>query len=73
MFLIWVSLALEAGEGGWGVFRGTNYSLYGSRSVLRERIFKQNRNISISSRLTEFWCSGLPVALGGGFMGVWGG
>ena len=40
---------------------------------------KQNRIISISSRLIEFWCFGLPAALGvggAGWMGVgdgWGG
>ena len=36
------------------------------------RIFKQNRIISISARLIEFWCFGLPAALGvgGGCMGV---
>ena len=27
-------------------------------------IFKQNRIILISSRLTKFWCFGLPAALG---------
>ena len=36
-------------------------------------MFKQNRIISISSRLIEFWCFGLPAALGvggGGWIGV---
>ena len=39
-----------------------------------KRIYKQNRIILISSRLIEFWCFGLPVALGGGggWMGVGG-
>ena len=33
---------------------------------------KQNRIISISSRLIEFWCFGLPAALGVGGLGGWG-
>ena len=33
---------------------------------------KQNQIISISSRLIEFWCFGLPAALGVGWVGVWG-
>ena len=38
-------------------------------------MFKENRIISISSRLIEFWCFGLPVGLGvgGGWLGVGGG
>ena len=32
-----------------------------------------NRIISISSRVIEFWCFWLPAALGGGWMGVRGG
>ena len=50
-----------------------NYSLYEFRNVQRYRIFKQNRIISISSRLIEFWCSALPATLGegAGWMG-WG-
>ena len=43
-----------------------NYSLYEFRNVQRQRIFKQNRIILISSRVIEFWCFGLPAALGGG-------
>ena len=44
------------------------FSLYEFRNVQRKRIFKKNRIILISSRLMEFWCFGLPVALG---VGVW--
>ena len=33
---------------------------------------KQNRIISISSILIEFWCFGLPAALGVGWLGGWG-
>ena len=33
------------------------------------RIFKQNQIISISSRVIEFWCFGLPEALGRGKVG----
>ena len=62
-FLIWVYLALGGGAVGWGVPGVINYSLYDFRNVLRWRIFKQNQNILISSRLIEFWCFGLPVAL----------
>ena len=36
------------------------------------RIFKKNQNISFSLRLIEFWCLGLPVALGRGQVGGWG-
>ena len=43
--------------------RMISYSLYEFRNVKMLRIFKQNRIISISSRLIEFWCFGLPVAL----------
>ena len=32
---------------------------------------KQNRIISISSRVIEFWCFRLPVALGGRGVGGW--
>ena len=46
--------------------RVINYSLYEFRNVQRQRIFKQNRIILISSRLIEFWCFGLSVALGVG-------
>ena len=35
-------------------------------------MFKQNRIISISSRVIEFWSFWLPAALGGGWMGVGG-
>ena len=35
-------------------------------------MFKQNRIISISSRLIEFWCFGLPAGLGVGVVGGWG-
>ena len=68
-------LGSRGGAGGWGVSRVISYSLYEFRNVHRSRIFKQNRIISISSRLIEFWCFGLPVALGmgGGWMGVGGG
>ena len=52
-----------------GGSRVTNYSLYEFRNVKRWRIFKQNWNISISLRLIEFWCFGLPAALGKGQMG----
>ena len=32
--------------------------------------FKQNRIISISSRVIEFWCFGLPASLGVGSGGA---
>ena len=51
---------------GGGVSEVTNYSLYEFRNVQRKRIFKQNQIISISSRLIEFCCFGLPAALGRG-------
>ena len=40
-------------------------------------MFKQNRMISMSYGLVEFWCLGLPVALGRGqvdgeHLGAWG-
>ena len=61
------------GSEGWGRWVGVSgvvsYSLYEFRNVQRYRIFKQNRIISISSRLIEFWCFGLPAALG---VGGWG-
>ena len=55
-----------------------SYSLYEFRNVQRQRIFKQNRIISISSRVIEIWCFGLLAALGrgqvgGGCLGVSGG
>ena len=49
-----------------------SYSLYEFSNVGRYRIFKQNRIISISSRLIEFWCFALPAALGVGQVGGWG-
>ena len=51
-----------------------NYSLYEFRNVQKKRIFKQNQIILISPRLIEFWCFGLPAALGKGQVGggVWG-
>ena len=55
-----------------------SYSLDEFRNVQRLRIFKQNRNILISSRVIEIWCFGLPVALGRGQVGggvsggIWG-
>ena len=57
--------------------RVISYSLYEFRNVQRYRIFKQNRIISISSGLIEFWCFRLPAALGrgqvdGGHLGAWG-
>ena len=74
ILLIWVSSALGVGQVGGGVSWVNNYSLYGFRSVQRYWIFKQNQTISISSELIEFWCFGLPAALGnrqvGG--GIWG-
>ena len=67
-------LCSGGGTGGWGISRVTNYSLYELRNVQRQRLFKENLNILISSRLIEFWCFGIPAALGrrqvGG--GVWG-
>ena len=42
------------------------YSLYEFGAVKRWRIFRQNWNILISSILIEFWCFGLPAALGRG-------
>ena len=60
-----------------GVSWVISYSLYEFRNVQRQRIFKQNLIFSISSRLIEFWCFGLPAALGvGGWVygggGGWG-
>ena len=46
-------------------------SLYVCRKVQGSQIFKQNRIISISSRLIEFWCFGLPAALGMGGGWMW--
>ena len=40
--------------------------------MFRGKESSNNRIISISSRLVEFWCFGLPAALGVG-VGVWGG
>ena len=54
-----------------GVSGVISYSLYEFGNVQRQRIFKQNRIILISSRLIEFWCFGLPAALG--VRGVYGG
>ena len=34
-------------------------------------MLKQNRIISISARLIEFWCFGLPAALRVGVAGCW--
>ena len=63
---------MGGGAGGWGVSGVIRYSLYEFRNVQRLRIFKQSQIISISSRLIEFWCFGLPAALGvgGGWIGV---
>ena len=47
-----------------------SHSLYEFKNVQRQRIFKQNRIILISSGLIEFWCFGLPVALGKGQVGM---
>ena len=47
-------------------------NLYVCRRVQGSQIFKQNRIISISSRLIEFWWFGLPVALGGEGVDGWG-
>ena len=68
VLLIWVFLALGGGAGGWRMSGVSSYSLYEFRNVQMWRIFKQNRIILISSRLIEFWCFGLPAALG---MGGW--
>ena len=38
--------------------------------MFRGKESSNNRIISISSRLIEFWCFGLPVALGRGQMGL---
>ena len=77
---IWVFSALGGGAGGWGILGVISYSLYEFRNVQRKRIFKQNWIISISSRLIEFCCFGLPAALGRGrwvggcqgHLGAWG-
>ena len=66
---IWVFSALGGGAGGWGILGVISYSLYEFRNVQRQRIFKQNRIISISTGLIEFCCFGLPAALGRGQVG----
>ena len=60
------------GQVGGRVSGVINYSLYEFRNLQRWRIFKQNWIISISSRVIEFWCFWLPVALGGSGVGGWG-
>ena len=40
--------------------------------MFRGKESSNNRIISISSRLIEFWCFGLPAALGVGGLGGWG-
>ena len=65
---IWVSSALGGGAGGWGVL-GWSALIYMSSGMFRGKESSNNRIISISSRLIEFWCFGLPAALGVGVVG----
>ena len=56
------------------IFKQNSIISFRSKVIVILPICKQNRIISISSGLIEFWCFGLPVALGRGQVvgGVWG-